>query len=96
MNYTFGRGYFEQYRTDDAVATYGGIVEATGVDFYGTDVTDLIRRRWLDNDFYVINATANYRDSNLDLIFGGSYSTYDGDHFGEVIWARQFARKRVH
>ena len=91
LNYTFGRGYFEQYRTDDAVATYGGIVEATGVDFYGTDVTDLIRRRWLDNDFYVINATANYRDSNLDLIFGGSYSTYDGDHFGEVIWARQFA-----
>ena len=92
LNYTFGRGYFEQYRTDDAVATYGGIVEATGVDFYGTDVTDLIRRRWLDNDFYVINATANYRDSNLDLIFGGSYSTYDGDHFGEVIWARQFAK----
>ena len=92
LNYTFGRGYFEQYRTDDAVATYGGIVEATGVDFYGTDVTDLIRRRWLDNDFYVINATVNYRESNLDLIFGGSYSTYDGDHFGEVIWARQFAK----
>tara|TARA_B110000967_G_scaffold102774_1_gene105452 strand:+ start:3170 stop:5332 length:2163 start_codon:yes stop_codon:yes gene_type:complete len=92
LNYTFGRGYFEQYRTDDAVATYGGIVEATGIDFYGTDITDLIRRRWLDNDFYVINATANYRNSNLDLIFGGSYSTYDGDHFGEVIWARQFAK----
>ena len=91
LNYTCGRGYFEQYRKDDAVSTYGGILEATGVDFYGTPVTDLIRRRWLDNDFYVFNATVNYIESDLELIVGGSYSNYDGDHFGEVIWARQFA-----
>ena len=91
LNYTYGRGYYEQYRENDAVSTYGGIVEATGVDLYGTGVTDLIRRRWLDNDFYVINATANYKESDLNFIVGGSYSNYDGDHFGEVIWARQFA-----
>ena len=91
LNYTYGRGYFEQYREDDAVSTYGGILEATGVDFYGTAVTDLIRRRWLDNDFYVFNATLNYKESDFDLTVGGSYSNYDGDHFGEVIWARQFA-----
>jgi iron complex outermembrane receptor protein len=91
LNYTFGRGYYEQYRADDAVSTYGGIVEGTAVDDDGDPITDLIRRRWLDNDFYVINATANYSESDRDLIFGGSYSTYDGDHFGEVIWARQFA-----
>jgi len=87
LNYTFGRGYYEQYREDDKVSTYGGIVESTD----GSSTTDLIRRRWLDNDFYVINATANYKKSDLDLVFGGSYSNYDGDHFGEVIWARQFA-----
>ena len=91
LNYTFGRGYFEQFRTDDDVTTYSGIVEATDVDFYGTPVTDLIRRRWLDNDYYVVNATANYRDTELDLTFGGSYSNYVGDHFGEVIWAKQFS-----
>ena len=87
LNYTFGRGYYEQYREDDKVSTYGGIVESTD----GSSTTDLIRRRWLDNDFYVINATANYKKLDLDLVFGGSYSNYDGDHFGEVIWARQFA-----
>ena len=91
LNYTFGRGYYEQYRADDAVSIYGGIVDGTAVDDDGNPITDLIRRRWLDNDFYVINATANYSEPDLDLIFGGSYSTYDGDHFGEVIWARQFA-----
>jgi iron complex outermembrane receptor protein len=87
LNYTFGRGYYEQYREDDDISTYGGIVESAD----GSSTTDLIRRRWLDNDFYVINATVNYSESDIDLVFGGSYSNYDGDHFGEVIWARQFA-----
>ena len=87
LNYTYGRGYYEQYREDDAVSTYGGIVES--ID--GGATTDLIRRLWLDNNFYVINATANYKESDVDLVFGGSYSDYDGDHFGEVIWASQFA-----
>ena len=58
LNYTYGRGYFEQYREDDDVSTYNGIVIP---DVDGGDTTDLIRRRWLDNDFYVINASANYR-----------------------------------
>ena len=91
LNYTKGRGYFEQYRADDDASTYDGIVEATGVDSFGTAVTDLIRRRWLDNDYYVVNAAVNYEAATLDLILGGSYSTYDGDHYGEIIWARQFS-----
>ena len=53
--------------------------------------TDLIRRRWLDNNFYVFNASANYKTSKLDLMFNSSYSTYSGDHYGEVIWARNFS-----
>tara|TARA_B110000037_G_scaffold22225_1_gene25001 strand:- start:535 stop:2697 length:2163 start_codon:yes stop_codon:yes gene_type:complete len=91
LNYTKGRGYFEQYRADDDASTYDGIVEATGVDSFGTAVTDVIRRRWLDNDYYVVNAAVNYEAATLDLILGGSYSTYDGDHYGEIIWARQFS-----
>jgi iron complex outermembrane receptor protein len=91
LNYTKGRGYFEQYRADDDASTYDGIVEATGVDSFGTAVTDLIRRRWLDNDYYVVNAAVNHEAAALDLILGGSYSTYDGDHYGEIIWARQFS-----
>ncbi|WP_299366076.1 TonB-dependent receptor [Winogradskyella sp.] len=100
LNYTYGRGYFEQYEDDtDEIDSYGGIVLATDVrieeDEDGNPVeipiTDLIRRRWLDNDFYVINASANYKNNEIDLIFGGSFSHYNGDHFGEVIWARAFS-----
>jgi iron complex outermembrane receptor protein len=36
----------------------------------------------------VVNASANYKKEELNMIFGGSYSNYQGDHFGEVIWAK--------
>ena len=51
------------------------------------NTTDLIRRRWLDNDLYVLNVNANYKNNTINLFFGSSYSFYDGDHFGEIIWA---------
>ena len=86
LNYTYGRGYFEQYKEDEAFSDY----EFTPITINGETIntTDLIRRRWLDNDFYVINANANYKNNKIDLILGGSYSLYDGDHFGEIIWSQ--------
>ncbi|HLT34339.1 MAG TPA: TonB-dependent receptor, partial [Aquaticitalea sp.] len=86
LNYTYGRGFFEQYREDEDFEDYDLAPIEIGGETINT--TDLIRRRWLDNDFYVANATANYKDNELNLTFGGSYSNYDGDHFGEIIWAR--------
>ena len=91
LNYTYGRGYFEQYREDDSVEAYGDIV-SSDVDKNGIELgtTDLIRRRWLDNNFYVVNASAKYESKKLNLTFSSSFSNYSGDHFGEIIWARQF------
>ncbi|MAV04327.1 MAG: TonB-dependent receptor [Flavobacteriaceae bacterium] len=91
LNYTYGRGYFEQYREDDSVETYGDIV-SSDIDKNGIELgtTDLIRRRWLDNIFYVVNASAKYESKKLNLTFSSSFSNYSGDHFGEIIWARQF------
>ena len=86
LNYTYGRGYFEQYKEDEDFADYN----FTPININGETIntTDLIRRRWLDNDFYVINANANYKNNKIDLILGGSFSFYDGDHYGEVIWSQ--------
>ena len=92
LNYTYGRGYFEQYREDDNIDTYGGIVSSdTNLNGEKTDTTDLIRRRWLDNDFYVFNSSLNFVKNKIDLTISSSYSSYIGDHFGEVIWARTFS-----
>jgi len=86
LNYTYGRGFFEQYKADQKFSTYG----FTPIEIGGEviDRTDLIRRRWLDNDFYVINANARYKKNQLEINSGAFFSTYKGDHYGEVIWAR--------
>ncbi|MGJ8548157.1 TonB-dependent receptor [Winogradskyella wichelsiae] len=93
LNYTYGRGYFEQYKENEDFETYG----LQPLDFGSETVntTDLIRRRWLDNDYYVANVNANYKDDNLNLIFGGSFSHYDGDHFGEIIWAEFASQSEI-
>lgn len=86
LHYTRGRGFFEQFREDDDFVTYG--FEPLTVNGVEVNTTDLIRRRWLDNDFYGTVFSANYKKDKLDLIMGGGWNRYEGDHFGEVIWAR--------
>jgi len=77
LNYTKGKGYFEQYKPEESAADFNNLIE---------DDSDVIVRRWLDNNFYVLNANVTYKKNTLELISGLSYSSYDGDHFGEVIW----------
>lgn len=86
LNYTYGRGYFEQYREDESFYDYGFTPIEIGDEII--DETDLIRRRWLDNDFYVLNASVNYKDTSWNITSGVFYSSYLADHFGEVIWAQ--------
>lgn len=86
LNYTYGRGYFEQYKEDQDFSDYD--LEDITIGGETINTTDLIRRRWLDNDFYVVNANANYKDDALNFTVGTSYSSYVGDHYGEIIWAR--------
>ena len=88
LNYTYGRGYYEQYKEDQDFEFYN--FEPIEIGGEIIDETDLIRRRWLDNGFYVVNANVNYKKENLDITTGAFYSYYDGDHYGEIIWA-QFA-----
>ncbi len=86
LHYTYGRGYFEEFRAQDKVETY-----ATSPIVIGNQsITnmDLIRRRWLDNDFYGGIYSVNYKNQKLELILGGGWNEYDGRHFGEVIWAQ--------
>jgi iron complex outermembrane receptor protein len=84
FNYTYGRGYFEQFKEDEDFATYGA--EPLVIDGETISETDLIRRRWLDNDFYAVNGNLNYKDNSWDISTGIFYSVYKGDHFGEVLY----------
>lgn len=89
FNYTKGFGFFEQFRAFDDIANYGLDNQlVVGEDTTVIDATDLIRRKWLDNDFYVGTYALGYTKNNVKLTLGGAYSRYIGDHFGEVIWAQ--------
>ena len=82
LNYTKGSGYFEQFKDGEDAADFNNLI---------TDDSDVIVRRWLDNDFYVLNFNTNYKTDKINFITGISYSNYTGDHFGEVIWGSDLA-----
>lgn len=89
LNYTRGLGFFEQYRENDKFSTYG--IDPYEVNGERIDRTDLIRRRWLDNHYYVVSGNVNYKENDWDITAGGFYSRYTGDHYGEIIWAEHAA-----
>ena len=87
LHYTQGEGYYEEYRVQNDLTDYGLKPVVIG----GTTIneTDLIRRRWLDNDFYGVTYAFNYvPQKNLNFTLGGAYNEYKGAHFGQIIWAQ--------
>lgn len=87
LHYTDGAGYFEEYKNEQKFSKYG----LPDVSVGGTPVskTNLVRRRWLDNDFYGLTYAFNYiPSSNLNITLGGAYNQYRGKHFGQIIWAQ--------
>ena len=94
LHYTLGRGYYEQFRAEDELADYG----LPNVEIGGETIetSDIIRRRWLDNDFYGVTYALQYNPgARLNATLGGAWNRYNGDHFGEVIWARYASTSNI-
>lgn len=88
LHYTRGYGYYEEYQNNAALSDYG----VTPVTIGGTTIssTDLVRRLWLDNDFYGATYNFNYKPSNkLDLTLGGAYNEFKNRHFNNIEWTQQ-------
>jgi iron complex outermembrane recepter protein len=82
-----GLGYYEQYRAGDDYSKYNLPNVIVGKDTLTS--TDFIRRRWLDNYFYGSTFSFDYNSfKKLTASFGGGWNQYDGDHYGQIIWAR--------
>jgi len=77
LHYTYGRGYYEQFRKNDLLSNYFN-------DFENV-YTNLVRRRWLDNDFYGFTYSYFKQTKKIELTIGGAYNIYKGDHFGKII-----------
>lgn len=78
---TKGKGYYENYKAGEDYADYGMPYPA------GFTTTDLVRQRWLDNDFYGNIFSLQYQTNKSSIVLGGAFTRYDGNHFGKVPWA---------
>ena len=88
FHFTRGRGYYEQYKYDQSLANY--LIAPIVLGDTTITSTDLIRRKWLDNYFYGATYALNYHApaGRFSATLGGAWNQYDGNHYGEVIWAR--------
>jgi len=85
LYYTRGIGYYENYKNDQKYADYGMSSPVIGNDTITQ--SNMTTQKWLDNHFYGINLSLNYKLSRMKLNIGTGWNTYDGDHYGKVIWA---------
>ncbi len=83
---TKGKGYYEQYKAGNALSDYGLPDYIDG----GNTITktDIVRRLWLDNDFYGTIFSLQHQKNKTNFTVGGGWNAYDGKHFGEIIWAQ--------
>ncbi len=84
-HYTHGEGYYEQEKLGEDLADYG--IDNIFLTNDTISSTDLIRRKWLNNDFGGLTYSLNHKMSDIDLTIGGAFSRYSGQHYGNVIWA---------
>ena len=94
-HYTKGSGFYEQYKGSEhnSLLNYGS--EANLSDYGISDTiingdtistSNLVRRKWLDNDFYGATFSINHSTKKINFILGGAANTYNGAHFGKVIF----------
>ena len=90
LNYTYGRGYYEEYNDLFGGNTNFTYLQLTPFEVGGETImeTENVTRKWLNNNYYVFTASANYIKNKTRLDFGLLLSRYLGDHFGTLLWAQ--------
>ncbi len=87
IHYTKGEGYYENYKTD-RYSEYG--LAALPKNAEGKESkAGIIRRKWLDNDFYGAVFSLNYQGNDLNFTVGGGLNKYKGNHFGTILWTEK-------
>jgi iron complex outermembrane receptor protein len=86
LHYTKGKGYYEEYRENQPYGDYG--LQSVNIGDSVLTETDMIRRKWMSNDFYGLVYSLKYQNERLEATAGGGMNIYQGDHFGKIIWMR--------
>lgn len=87
LHYTPGEGYYEDYKGGAKFKSYklNNYFDPNGEE---QKKSDLVRRKWLESDFYGAIFGLNYLRENLHATLGGGINRYVCDHFGRVMWSK--------
>lgn len=89
-HFTRGQGFFQEYRANQRLSSY--LAEDVIIGNDTITRSDILRRRWLRNEFWGVVYSWEYNNNNnLRITIGGAANDYRGEHFGEVTWAEYSA-----
>ena len=84
MHYTYGYGFYEEFRNNNKLAEKFGINEFKAD---GKPVkSDAIRKKGLTQHTYGLVWNANYKNDRWDVIGGLALQNFQGNHFGYVSY----------
>ena len=77
---TRGKGYYEEYKAGVNVGEY----QLPSNPAWNSINPNLIRQRWLQNNFYGQIISAEFKKDKNTLTIGGGWDQYEGLHFGKL------------
>ncbi len=80
LHYTKGDGYYQEYKSDRKLEEYGLTINRS----------DLVRKKAMDNGFGGGVFALTYKNERVNATLGGALNHYDGDHFGRVLWVKNY------
>lgn len=88
FHYTDGSGYYQEYKNRRTLQEYG--LEPFIVNGEKIKKSNLIRRKQMENNFGGAIFSLNHSSNKLTTSIGGGANKYVGDHFGRVIWVKNY------
>lgn len=80
LHYTDGFGYYQEYKNGRKLIEYG----------LESGKSNLVRQKLVDSGFGGGVFALNYTDSRLTASLGGGLNRYSNDHYGKVIWVKNY------
>ncbi len=88
LHYTKGDGYYQEYKGRRTLSEYGMLPFTHNGET--VKKSDLVRKKAMDNRFGGGIFSVSYKTDRLYAALGGGLNRYDGDHFGKVLWVKNY------
>ena len=93
FHYTNGFGYYQEYKNGRSLEEYGLKPFYLPGNSEPQKKTNLVRQKLVDSDFGGGIFSLNYQNDKLNASFGGGLNRYSNDHYGKVIWVKNYTEQ---